>query len=106
MSLHVGIFELKDLTENPGRREKRQGAGRERRYPGPGNWLKGAEVITSLPVALLPGPRVDPPGLLASPHSSSSPPTTSFVLQEIDSIFLLSLERTSQPTTWAKCVKR
>lgn len=104
--MDVGIFELKDSTENPGRREKRQGAGRQGRHPGPGSWLKGAEVIASLPAALLLGPIDDPPGQLASPHSSSSPPATSFVLQEIDSIFLLSLERTSQVTTWAKRVKR
>ena len=106
LSLHLGIFELKDSTENPGRREKRQGAGRERRRPGPGSWLKGAGVAASSPVALILGPMVDSPSQLASPHSSSSPAATSFVLQGIDSIFLLSLERTSQATTWAKRVKR
>ena len=90
-SLLLFIYSVNLIRTQDGRSLE---AGREGRHPGPGSWLKGAEVIASLPTALLLGPMVDPPGQLASPHSSSSPPATPFVLQEIDSIFLLSLERT------------
>lgn len=69
--------------------------GRELRHPGPGSWLKEAGVATSSHVTLLLGPTVDSSSRPASPHSYSTQPG-------IDSIFLLSLERISQATTWAK----
>ena len=72
--MSVGFF----YTEDLGRREGRNGVGRELRRPGPGSWLKGAGVATSSHVTLLLGPTVDSSSWPAHTHTQASQESTQY----------------------------